>query len=244
MGITAVIDGDIVAYRCAAVNENADLGLAIWQTDQLLTRILDDVNADDWKVYLSGENNFRYGIFPEYKANRRDQIKPKHLEGIREYLVLEWSARICDGYEADDALGMESQLRDNGKNIICSIDKDLLQLSGTHYNFVKREIKTVDEFSGAVQFYSQLLIGDPTDNIRGCPGVGKVKAERAFVGCTTERQLYEQCVKQYTLVYGPDKWEKELDLNAQLLYVWRKEDDKWTAPPQPEEQEPEAKPSS
>lgn len=242
MSITAVIDGDIVAYRCAAVNENADLGLAIWQTDQLLTRILDDVNADDWKVYLSGENNFRYSIYPEYKANRRDQPKPKHLEGLREYLVRDWDATIVDGYEADDALGMESVSKAGA--VICSIDKDLLQLPGRHYNFVKREIKDVDAFSGAIQFYSQLLIGDPTDNIRGCPGVGKVKAERAFVGCTTERDLYDKCVEQYTLVYGPNKWEKELDMNAQLLYVWRKEDDKWTAPQELPKQEPEAKPSS
>lgn len=246
MSTIACIDGDICAYRCAAVNENADLGLAIWQVDQLLTRILDDVNADNWKVYLSGENNFRYGIFPDYKANRRDQVKPKHLEGIREYLVTDWEATICDGYEADDALGIDNEKGrwDGSTRIICSIDKDLLQLSGKHYNFVRREIKDVDEFSGAVQFYSQLLIGDPTDNIRGCPKVGKVKAARAFIGCNTERQLYDKCVELYKVAYGEAEWERELNLNAQLLYVWRRDNDKWIAPQEPAEQEPEVKPLS
>ena len=224
----ACIDADIVAYRCAAVNENADLGLAIWQTDQLLTRILEDTNADDWRLYLSGENNFRYEIFPEYKANRREQPKPKHLEGLREYLVVSWNARICDGYEADDALGIEAYGSPD-KVIICSIDKDLLQLRGTHYNFVKREIKEINEFGGAIQFYSQLLIGDPTDNIRGCPGIGKVKAQRAFIGCNTERQLYDKCVELYKIAYK-DTWERELTLNAQLLYVWKRDNDSWIAP--------------
>src|SRR3990167_4841818 len=215
MSTIACIDGDIVAYRCAAVNENADLGLAIWQTDQLLNRILEDTNADDWKVYLSGENNFRYGIFPDYKANRRNQPRPKHLEGLREHMVLDWDATIVDGYEADDALGIdnEERRRSGGTGFICSIDKDLLQLPGKHYNFVRREIKEVDEFSGAVQFYSQLLIGDPTDNIRGCPSIGKVRAAKAFIGCNTERQLYDKCCECYALAYSPklgfaaNEWE-------------------------------------
>ena len=237
---TAVIDGDIVTYRCAAVNENADLGLAKWQADQLLVRILEETEADDWKIYLSGDNNFRYAIFPDYKANRRDLPKPKHLEGLREHLVLEWNATICDGYEADDALGMESG---GNEMVICSIDKDLLQLSGTHYNFVRRELKEVDAFSGAVSFYTQLLCGDPTDNIRGCPGIGKVKAEKALRGCTTERELYERTVECYRHVYK-DLWEKELELNAQLLYIWRTENDKWEKPTELSGQEPDQKQSS
>ena len=234
MSIIACIDGDIVAYRCAAVNENADLGLAIWQTDQLLTRILDDVNADDWKVYLSGENNFRYGIFPEYKANRRDQVKPKHLEGIREYLVTDWNATIVDGYEADDALGIA--LTNIPDTMCCSIDKDLLQVPGGHYNFVQRTVQTILENEGWKNFYTQLLVGDPTDNIKGCPGIGKVKAEKALRDCLTPRQLYERCVELYKVAYGDEinegvpRWEKELNLNAQLLYVLRSEGDSWKAP--------------
>ncbi len=237
----ALIDGDIVAYRCAAANEKSDIGIAIWQVNQMLSRILSEVQATDYKIYLSGDNNFRYQIFPDYKANRRDQIRPKHLESLREYMVVSWDARICDGFEADDQLGIESA-RSADKIIICSIDKDLLQLRGTHYNFVKREIKEIDDFGGAIQFYTQLLVGDPTDNIRGCPGIGKVKAERAFQGCTTEGQLYNKCCELYKVAHK-DNWEKELLLNANLLYILREEDQYWK-PPVIQSQEPEAKPSS
>ena len=129
----------------------------------MLTRILSETQSDSWRIYLSGDNNFRYTIFPDYKANRRDQAKPRHLEPIRESLVINWGATICDGYEADDALGMESCTQIG--IVICSIDKDLLQLPGRHYNFVRREFKEIDEFGGAKQVYSQLLILDPFYNI-------------------------------------------------------------------------------
>src|SRR3990167_2379460 len=140
----ALIDGDIVTYRCAAVCEEAGQGVAKWQADQLLTRILEDVDATDWKIFLSGDDNFRYKVYPDYKANRRDMVKPKHLELLREHLILDWNATIVNGYEADDALGIGA----SNQSIICSIDKDLLQVPGHHYNFVKREIKQITELDG------------------------------------------------------------------------------------------------
>src|SRR5687767_2271362 len=86
-----LIDADIVCYRTAAVNEKADFPLARWQADQLITRIIEDVNASDWTLYLtSGNNNFRYTVYPDYKANRRNVPKPRWLEALREHLVLDW----------------------------------------------------------------------------------------------------------------------------------------------------------
>ena len=223
-----IVDADIVGYRCACANANADVGLAIWQVDQLLTRILEETEADDWVLYLSGENNFRYGIYPEYKANRRDQEKPKHLEALREHMVLEWNATVVDGYEADDAIGMKAA--DHEDHTIASIDKDLKQLPGTHYNFVNRTMDEVSPLQGWYNFYTQLLVGDPTDNIKGCLGIGKVKAEKALRDCLTPRQLYDKCVELYKVAYGETEWERELNMNAQLLYVWRTEGDSWKAP--------------
>lgn len=104
-----LIDADIVAYRCAAVTENEDEGLATWQAGELVNRILADTKSHDWRLFLSGDNNFRKQLYPDYKKHRELKPKPKHLEAVREYLVTEWGAEICDGYEADDALGIVSQ---------------------------------------------------------------------------------------------------------------------------------------
>jgi DNA polymerase-1 len=219
-----LIDADIVAYRTAAVNEKAEFSLAKWQADQLITRIIEDVNASDWALFLtSGNNNFRYNIYPAYKANRKDQPKPKHLEQLREHLVLDWEAQLVDGYEADDAIGIASS---ESGCIIGSIDKDLRQLPGLHYDFVKRRIFEISSGEGATNFYRQLLVGDSTDNIKGCPGTGPVGADKALHACSSVGEMYSTCATLYKKVF-PDTWEKELDICAQLLYIWRTENDNW-----------------
>lgn len=222
----ALIDADIVAYRTAAVNEKGDFALARWQADQLISRIIEDVNASDWKLYLSGSNNnFRSVVYPEYKANRRDMPKPRHLEALREYLVLDWDAQLVDGYEADDAIGIQS-CNGSGGSIICSIDKDLLQIPGQHYDFVKRRIIDVSDFDGIRQFYWQCLVGDSTDNIKGCPGIGPVKAELRLKDARNRDELFEATLGAYKDQCGSTA-EQQLDLTAQLVYIWRQEDDNW-----------------
>ena len=226
---TVLVDADLIAYRCAAVNENADAGLACWQADQLLGRILEDVNADNWELYLSGDNNFRYTIDPEYKANRKEMVRPRHLEAVREYLVTHWDASIADGYEADDAIGI--RMYTSPANVVCcSIDKDLLQIPGVHYNFVKRTIETISDVEARRNFYTQLLVGDPADNIKGCPGIGKVKAPKLLEECNTEAQFIEAVAGAYARAYEPESWEHHLIKNAHLLHILRSEDDNWYPP--------------
>lgn len=224
---TALIDGDLVAYRCAAANEEADLGLAIWQTDQMIARILEDVNADNWFIFISGDNNFRYNIYPDYKANRRNQPRPKHLEGVREYLVSSHNADIADGYEADDSLGIARTRLGVDNNVICSLDKDLLQLEGQHYNFVKRTFERISRWDGLRNFYTQLLVGDSTDNIRGCPGIGKAKAPKLLEGCNDESDLVRCCWESYERAGSSEDF---MIMNAKLLYILREEGDAWKPP--------------
>jgi len=222
---TALIDGDIICYRCAAVTEEDDPGIAKWQTDELMTRVLSETLATAHQVFISGENNFRYVLYPDYKANRKDKPKPKHLNLLREHLVTNWGAEIVNGCEADDYLGVHQT--EGTDTIICSIDKDLLQIPGMHYNFVRREMTEVNELEGWRNFYTQLLIGDATDNIKGCPGVGKVKAPKFLSECDTAESFYNACVKQYELAKTS---LEQMHLSAQLLFVWRKLDDIWTPP--------------
>lgn len=223
-----MIDSDIVAYRCAAVNQNAPEGVARWQADQMITRIVEETNASDWKLFLSGDNNFRYNLFPAYKANRKDMVKPRWVESIREHLVSEWGANIADGYEADDSLGIEACVPGR-ETVICTIDKDLRQVPGNHYHFVNRTWSVVSPLEGWRNFYYQLLVGDATDNIKGCPGIGPIKAAQALRNCTSDQQFYVACSGLFYEVYK-DEWFKFLNLNAQLLFIWRKDPDSWTPP--------------
>ena len=212
----ALIDSDIVCYRCAASAEEDEEWIATARTDRLVEDILTGINAEEYKLFLSGSSNFRKEIYPEYKANRK-QPKPKHLEACRRYLLEYWEASLVDGYEADDALGMNQ----TGETVICSIDKDLKMIPGMHYDFVKKELSVVTPDAAMRTFYTQLLTGDSGDNIKGCPGIGKVKARLILDGCETDQQMFEACQTTYND-------DEALLFNAKLIWIWRKANDIWS----------------
>lgn len=214
----AIIDADIVAFRCAASAEAEPEEIAVLRADKLMRDILYLTESEAYVAYLTGANNFRKQIYPEYKANRKDKPKPVHLPAIRKFLQDEWNVLVSDGCEADDMLGVEQMERTN--TVICSIDKDLLQIPGRHYNFVKNEWTSVEGQQGLRHFYEQLLKGDKTDNIPGIAGLGNVKAQRLLEGCETEQEMFDVCREQYDndalmLLYG------------KLLWIWRKPNDIW-----------------
>ena len=158
----ALIDGDIVAYRCAAtVKEDDALDIGNWRASVMMDEIIADTGVSEYLLFLSGGENFRKTLYPLYKANRADKPRPRALQTVREYLVLDWNAKITDGIEADDALGIAQ----TEETIICSIDKDLLMIPGKHYNFVKKEFYEVSPTEALRVFYKQLLLGDRSDNV-------------------------------------------------------------------------------
>jgi len=102
----ALIDHDLVVFRCAASAENDDLGIAIYRAEALLDELLTKTGATEYKAYLTGPDNFRKTIYPEYKANRTAP-KPIHLNALREYALEKMGAEMApDTLEADDALGI------------------------------------------------------------------------------------------------------------------------------------------
>jgi 5'-3' exonuclease len=119
--------------------------------------------------------------------------------------------------EADDYLGINQ----NESSIICSIDKDLLQVPGKHYNFVKKEFYEVDEETGFRNFYTQLLTGDTSDNIKGIAGIGPVKAKKALADSFTEQEMFS-VVRD---MYKNDEW---MIMNGRCLHILRSLDDDWT----------------
>ena len=226
--LKALIDGDIVCWRCAAsADSESTEEVALWRVNTLIESIIDKLRADEYCIYIGGDTNFRYSIDPEYKAHRKDKPKPKWLQHCREFLVTNWNAVITDGIEADDALGIAQ----TDETFICSIDKDLLQIPGLHYNFVKDEEYYITEEEGLYNFWMQTLVGDVADNIQGIRGLGPVKAakiltpikERELYGEDLENLYYETVASLYN---DPDRLHK----NCKLLYIHRKENDSWLSP--------------
>lgn len=212
----ALIDGDIVAYRCAASCERtvdgericeADEEIALLRVEQLMQEIIHSTESEQYRCFLSPSKNFRYEAYPDYKANRRDTVDPVHRKACKQYLTTNWNAETFTGYEADDALAW-SQITDS---VICSIDKDLKQVPGVHYNFVKGETDHVTETQGLSTFYQQVLIGDKTDNLIGLKGIGPKKAEKYLEGCYEEQEMFNT-------VY--DMYEDKHQLAINLVCMW------------------------
>lgn len=229
----AIIDGDILLYRTGYASENDSEGIARSRMQTTLENILEAVQATSYRIFLSdSKGNFRLQLFPRYKANRTAP-KPKHHDFLSNEIVKPpFNAEIAWGEEADDALGIHQ----NDNTVICSIDKDLYQISGQHYNWVKGVYRTVSKSEAIYRFYHQLLVGDSTDNITvkeglSCPGIGPEKAFKALEGCTTEetylktiRNLYYEILNKD---FHPNVIEDRITLTGQLVYVRKKEGEIW-----------------
>lgn len=220
-----LVDSDTLCYASAAMAEEENAGLACSNVKNGLESLLRKLEPSSYELWITGEGNFRFQIYPEYKANRLKVPRPKYLPECREYLVNVHGAKVSEGCEADDMLGIiQTQQNEAGNEcMISSIDKDLLMIPGWHYipeisrkGVIVKEAQRryVSPFEAAQFFYTQLITGDSTDNIKGIHGVGKVGARELLDGINTERDLL-QCVRA---AYGCDE---ELEMNARCLWIQR-----------------------
>jgi len=207
---------------------------AYWNADTDLEGLLARLNCPSYQLYLTGDSNFRYDIFPEYKANRASTPRPEYLKDVKQYLVENYNAVISDGCEADDLCGID-QCQSNAAGedtILVHIDKDLDMIPGVHFSpeiirlskVVRPERQYIVSPNDALKvFYTQLLTGDPGDGVKGASGIGKVKAEKILRELTTEQEMYTACLDYFSC-------EEELEMNAQVLWIWREPMGIWRKP--------------
>jgi len=192
-------------------------------------------------LYLTGKGNWRDEVAKvrPYKGNRIGMEKPIHYPALRRYLRTRWGATVIHGREADDQVAIESYAlgHDPAKVIIVSQDKDLRTVPGLLYNYRKREFELITERAASFNFYTQLLVGDLTDNIVGCYKVGAAGAAKLLSTEMTDRQMYEVVLEQYRLSQAKKGCEYA-DLPAEdvilefgkLLHMERYEGDRWQVP--------------
>ncbi|WP_336278691.1 DNA polymerase I [Bartonella sp. CB175] len=143
-------------------------------------------------IFDYSSDTFRKQIYPQYKANRA--APPEDL--IPQFSLIRQATKAfnlpCiekDGFEADDLIATYAQLatKVGAKTTIISSDKDLMQLVNAHvslYDGMKNKhigVSEVIEKWGVEpekMVDLQALIGDPTDNVPGIPGIGpKIAAQ-------------------------------------------------------------------
>ena len=224
-----LIDGDMLVYRVGFACDEESERIAIQTMSNYISEIISDLSEHytEHQVYLTGSSNFRteVAVSQPYKGSRPAR-KPVHKDLLREYMLDTWKAELSDNMEADDCIAMKSTELEH-KSIICSLDKDFLQIPTKIYDYTKKIMKDIDERSATEWLYRQALMGDRVDNIPGIHGVGPKKAEKALADWETERELYDRCLKLYE--------ENELDADRlyeslQLLYLLRSADDRYRIP--------------
>lgn len=244
----AVLDADVLLYRCGfaadaqargdfkdefpdASPEEIEDHLASFDYEHYAKHnaksvILDtqEIFSRDCVLYLSGHGNFREQmatILP-YKGNRDKTHRPKYYKELKQYFVEHWDAIVVDGREADDALSCELWKAPD-ETVLVTIDKDLDNTPGWHYNWVKKELYYVSSEAADYNFWKQVLTGDTTDNIPGIKGIGPKKAEKILEG--RENDWYEMAAAvtvAYETAFG-DNAPQYLYENASLIWMQREE---------------------
>lgn len=248
----AIIDMDPLVYKCGFSIEKFNKELDAWEVEppkhafyninSMVKKCLRLSGTDEYTGYLtaSGRGNFRFELFPEYKANRKDARRPFYYNEIREFCVNRWNAEIVKGQEADDScsikqcqlnnLGFDKDIRNS---IVWSVDKDFNNIPGWHGNYTTGDIYYVEEIEALRTFYLQILTGDTSDGIpRIQRGWRKQVCEEKIKSSETEEEIYEIVYNEMYKVLGASEQEvtEELINRARLVWLRREPEQLWTPP--------------
>lgn len=236
----ALIDADIVLVRFACANQTkttefdettgdpietteVNFEKACKDADSFLSNLKKTLWADSLLLCFSDskKNNFRYKVLPSYKHNR---IKKEPLQlwyPLREYLKANYTYNLMSNIEADDILGILQTTIKDDETIICTIDKDLDQIEGLHYNWGSRETYELSKIDGEHMFYRQVLSGDSGDGYSGCKGIGKVLAKKHLPEGEDILDEYEVWSRVVSVYEAKDLTEADAIITARLARILR-----------------------
>ena len=225
-----LIDADILLYQSISASEQevefeedlwvmySDLNVAHEQFTEKLDYILKFNPQAPYRLCFSDARNFRKEINPTYKANRKATRKPMAFKEFRAQIMEKYPSITKPNLEADDILGILAT-KPGADAIIVSGDKDLMQIPGKHLK--QGEIVEVSEREGDAFFYRQILTGDQVDGYPGCPGIGKVKAEKILSKPEAQETPWEFIVEAYEKA---GLTSDDALLNARMARILRWED--------------------
>jgi hypothetical protein len=209
-----------------ALYESKDKQAVLDHVSSFVNDILNKTEATHYLGFLGdrkGSDTFRHklAVTKPYKGTRgKTPHWTKYWKPIIiEHLVSEWKFIELSNIESDDACSiMGHYYKDKVIDyVICSPDKDLKQIPGSHYDYKKCEFVYVDDYNALKNLYRQLLKGDQVDALVGCPGVGEKSPHMEFPNCTTEDEFRDYAYE----VYKSKKSEGIFNEQFNLVYMLR-----------------------
>lgn len=192
----AVVNEKVYDWGDNVISKTSDLDSAIDGVERFIDRLRNRLNVSELLFCFTETPNFRYDVLPTYKHNRKDTDKPDMLYQLRQYVEDNYEIKVKPRLEADDVMGILGTLTQD-KYIICTIDKDLKQIAGHHYNWMHDETFEISWQEAELYFYTQVLTGDSTDGYRGCPYIGVKRAKKLFDEMKPFETYWEVVVKAY-----------------------------------------------
>ena len=218
-----LIDGDEFLFRAAAAVEqearfNEVLDEIDWSEppvhvlyshpgearkalDDMMGRIFERFGTRKHALCFSTGPNFRYGVDPTYKNNRAGSRKPLCYAMLREEVENDYKCRFFPGLEADDVMGVlathPKTVRES-QPIIVSQDKDMKTIPTTVWN--GKDLITYSEAEADYWHMYQTLVGDTSDGYKGCPAIGKVKAEKLLSLPSSDASVEEERARMWGIV--------------------------------------------
>ena len=208
----------------------------------ILFRTIDEEKPDYIAVAFD-ENapTFRHKLYKEYKGQRKPmpaELK-EQVPFVKEILsAMGIGIYSKVGYEADDILGsLATKLsRKNVEAVILSGDKDMLQLATD--NIKIRLVKTVKSNSDIYPYYAKdvekeynmtptefidlkAIMGDPSDNIPGIKGVGKITANDLISKYKSIDNIYKHIdeIKKPSIVKAFKEGKEDAELFKILVTI-------------------------
>ena len=234
------VDGDILHYSVSFASKNDSINYALRSIRSACENVMYDLNAESVTLYLTGSDNYRMEVDPDYKGHRKSTEKPAHFSVIKEYMIDTLGAVLVEGEEADDRMSIGACQYGHG---IATLDKDLDGCPGIHYNWKKKEVYWVSPEDANRFFYTQMLTGDPTDNIPGLKRrLGKVataKIKEPLEYMDTPEEMYAYVRGVYEAAYDEvgmclDEKDQVLDdwllKQGRCLWMRREEGEMWEFP--------------
>ncbi|TCT17101.1 DNA polymerase I [Natranaerovirga pectinivora] len=189
---------------------------AVYGFLNILFKILDEEKSEYAIVAFDvSQPTFRHEMFEEYKGTRKgmpDELR-EQVPIIKEVLkTMGVNILECPGFEADDIIGtIAAKGEEKGLEVsILSGDRDLLQLAtdvvkiripktkkgGTEIeNYNSEEVLAKYEVNPKEYIDVKGLMGDPSDNIPGVPGIGEKTAVKIIKEYKSIENAYENIDK-------------------------------------------------
>jgi hypothetical protein len=185
---------------------------------------LKKLGATKYKAFLGKGESFRVELSTllKYKNNRKDMLRPLHMDAVTEYLERKFKAEIVTSIEADDACVIEAYNQPN--HVIQGLDKDYYSSPNKFFNVNRPEEGIVDANCfgklwlnekgdvrgiGRMHLYWQIASNDTSDNYAAncfsdVKWAGK-SAYKSLVEAKDDREAWEKLKVIFQHLYPEGK---------------------------------------